>query len=217
MKRYEQEIKNVLTVLNDSGALSHVVLAGSWAMYFYQLIFKDFIPQAETMDLDLYLPNSKKVNGVGFVEKMKSLDYAMHVDYLTGKTTFVSKGGFNIEFLTTPDRTMSNTVKAPGLSVVAEALPKMMLAGWNTVKVDWNGLEVNIVSPVSFVLQKILINNERKPESKKEKDLVAIKYILPFIKSSKKYTKEFEESLSQCPKKWKKIIIQTAKENNIEI
>lgn len=217
MKRYEQELIKVLNALNDSGALPHVVLAGSWAMYFYQQIFQNFVPEAETTDLDLYLPSSKRVNGVGFIEKMKCLNYKMTIDYLTGKTLFISEDGFNIEFLTTPDRTMSNTVKAPGLSVVAEALPKMMLAGWNIVKVEWNNLEVNVVSPVSFVLQKLLINKERKPESKKEKDLEAIKYILPFIKSSSKYSKEFEDSLSRCPKKWKKIIIQTAKENNIEI
>ena len=76
---------------------------------------------------------------------------------------------------------------------------------------------VNVVSPVSFILQKLLINNERASEYKKEKDLDAIKYVLGFIKSSKKYYQELKESVETYPKKWKKTIIKTAEENNIKL
>lgn len=112
---------------------------------------------------------------------------------------------------------MSPTIRVKGLDVVAEALPKMAPAGWNYVQVEFNGYSVNVVSPVSYVLQKLLINKERKPEFKKEKDIKSIKYLLPFIYASKKYNCELKESFTKYPKKWKTAILETATNYNIEI
>ena len=39
MKSYESEMLNVLKVFDEAGALEHVIVSGSWAMYFYQQIF----------------------------------------------------------------------------------------------------------------------------------------------------------------------------------
>lgn len=112
---------------------------------------------------------------------------------------------------------MSNVIKVKSINIGAEALPKHAPAGWNYIQVDYNGLKVNVVSPIAFVLQKLLINNERKSEYKKQKDLDAIRYVLSFIKASKKYSDELRESLDSYPKKWKKTILETAKENDIEL
>ena len=43
MNKYENEMKDVLMALNESGALKYVVISGSWAMYFYSYIFDNFI------------------------------------------------------------------------------------------------------------------------------------------------------------------------------
>ena len=101
---------------------------------------------------------------------------------------------------------MNNVVVIKACNIGAEALPKMAPAGWNYITVDFSGLSINVASPVSFVLQKLLINNERKPEYKKEKDIDAIKYVLGFIKTSKKYSEELATSLESYPKRWKKTI-----------
>ena len=215
MKNYENEMIKVLHALNDSGALPYIVISGSWSMYFYERVFEDFVPRVETTDLDLFLPNPKKAKGEKLAEHLKAISYIKNNDYITGKTMFLSDNGFSIEFLTIPDRTMSNTLEIPGMFVVAEALPKMAPAGWNYIQVNFDGMLVNVTSPVSFVLQKLLINGERKSDYKKEKDLDAIKYVLGFVKASNKYNQELTESLESYPKKWKKIIIETAKENNV--
>ena len=133
MNRYEQEMLDVLKALNDSGAIKHCIIAGSWSMYFYKYIFEGFVPRVETTDLDLFLPNPKKAVCDKLDEKLIKLQYIKNSDYLTGKTMFLSSDGFSIEFLVTPDRTMSNIMKIPGMSIVAEALPKMAPAGWNYI------------------------------------------------------------------------------------
>ena len=191
---------NVLNALHEANALKDIIITGSWAMYFYKQIFDDFIPRVETTDLDLYLPNPKKASGKDLPAKLSKYSYIRHNDYITGKTMFLSDEGFSIEFLTLPDRNMTPTIEVKGLNVVAEALPKMAPAGWNYVQIEYNGLTVNIVSPVSFVLQKLLINKERKPENKKEKDIDAVKYVLTYINASHKYSEELKQSLQEYPK-----------------
>lgn len=112
---------------------------------------------------------------------------------------------------------MTQTIEVKGMNVVAEALPKMAPAGWNHVQIDFNGMKLNIVSPVSFVLQKLLINKERQPEYKKEKDIDAVKYVLNYIKTSQKYSDELKNSFNEYPKKWKKAILETASSNDIDL
>ena len=217
MKSYEAELSNVLSALHQAGALQDVIVTGSWAMYFYTYLFNDFDPRVETTDLDLFLPNPKRTKGDNFPSKLTAYSYKRHNDYITGKTLFLSDKGFSVEFLTLPDRNLTPTIEIKGLNVVAEALPKMAPAGWGYIQVEFNGLKVNIVSPISFVLQKLLINKERTPESKKEKDIDAVRYVLNFIKASPKYSKELIESFEAYPKKWKKAIVETAKTYNVEL
>ena len=204
MKNYEIEMLKVLHTLEESQVLSHCVIAGSWAMLFYEKIFEGFEARVETTDMDIILPNPKKASGDSFIEKMRMNHYILHNDYISGKTTFVSSGGFNVEFLTIPDRTMSNTLKVNGLSIVAEALPKMAPAGWNYIQIPYDSMMINVVSPVSFVLQKLLIHNERTSVFKKEKDAEAIRYVIKFVMASPKYSDELRSSLETYPKKWRK-------------
>lgn len=216
MKSYEVEMNKVLHALHDADALKSVIVTGSWAMFFYKLIFKNFIPRVETTDLDLYLPNPKHASGNNISSKLYSYSYKRYDDCMTGKTLFLSEEGFSIEFQTIPDRNMTSTIDVKGLNIVAEALPKIAPAGWNYIQVEYDKLNVNVISPVSFVLQKLLINKERIPEYKKEKDIEAVKYVLNFVKTSPKYYQELQKSLNTYPKKWKKAIFETASLNKIE-
>lgn len=217
MIEYENEMIKIISALKEGNFLSHCVISGSWCMYFYTYIFEEFIPPIATTDLDLFLPSVSKIKDSNLTKILADLDYLREDDCLSGKTKFYSKDGFEIEFLTLPNRTMSNVVKIKANNIGAEALPKMAPAGWNYIQVDFNGLTINVASPVSFVLQKLLINNERKDEYKKQKDLDAIKYVLRFIKASNKYSKELKDSLDTYPKKWKKTILETASNNGIDL
>ena len=84
--------------------------------------------------------------------RLRELSYIRSEDSLTGKTAFVSSNGFEIEFLTIPDRTMSSVVRVPGMAIGAEALPKMAPIGWNYVEVQWEGMTIRVASPSSFII-----------------------------------------------------------------
>ena len=217
MAKYESEMIDILNALNESGMLPNCVICGSWSMFFYKHIFEGFIPPIATTDLDIFLPNISKIKDNNISHLLTEIDYIREDDYLTGKTRYYSKAGFDIEFLTTPNRTMSHVIKIKAGNIGAEALPKMVLAGWNYMQVDYNSITVNVVSPVSFILQKLLINKERTPEYKKEKDIDAVRYILDFVKASRKYSEELKQSFESCPKKWKKSIKETTDKYNIDL
>ena len=69
---------------------------------------------------------------------------------------------------------------------------------------DYKCFPISLYQWDFFVIQKLLINNERNQNIKKDKDLDAIKYVLGFVKASNKYRKELEESLFTYSKTWKK-------------
>ena len=109
---------------------------------------------------------------------------------------------------------MERVIIVPAIGIGAEALPKMILATWNYITIEYNGYDINIPSPSSYCLQKLLINKERT-EEKRKKDLDAVRYILGFVISSKKYKDEFLESYNSAPKKWKKTIKEVMEENGL--
>ena len=162
-------MRAVMRALKEAGALPHCIVTGYWAMYFYKAIFEDFHPRVETTDLDMYLPNPKSAKAANLLALLHELSYIRSDDTLTGKTTFLSSNGFEIEFLTVPNRTMPPVLRVPGMSIGAEALPKMAPIGWSYVELEWEEMKIKVASPASSIIQKLLINEERKPKWKKRR------------------------------------------------
>ena len=214
MVRFENKMLDIIEALHKSGLLKYCIISGSWAMFFYKEIFEGFIPPIATTDFDIFLPNASRIKEGNINKLLIDLDYLRDGDCLTGKTRFFSKDGFEIEFLTVPDRTMSNVIKIHSIGIGAEALPKMKVAEWNYITIKYNEYDINIPSPASYCLQKLLINKERT-EIKKAKDIDAVKYILRYVVASPKYQEEFIESFSSAPKKWKKAIKETIETNGL--
>lgn len=214
MVKYEKEMLDVIDALSKSNLLDNCIITGSWAMYFYKIIFENFIPPVATTDLDIFFPSVKRIQKGNIVNRLLELDYLRDDDSFTGKTRFFSKEGFEIEFLTLPDKTMSSTVKIKSIGISAEALPKMEPIIWNYISVDFESYRVNIPSPSSFCLQKLLINKDRR-EDKRIKDIDAVRYVLDYVVASKKYKNEFIESFNAAPKKWRRIIKEAIVTNEL--
>ena len=214
MIKFESEIKIILSKLHKSGLLSNCIISGSWAMYFYNKIFEGFVPPIATTDFDIFLPNISKIKPSNISELFLDINYLRHDDYLSGKTHYLSKNGFEIEFLTLPNRTMNGVIKVKALNIGAEALPKLLPIVWNYITVNFEGYDVNIPSPSSYCLQKILINEDRSID-KQIKDIDAIKYVLTYVNASKKYRQEFIDLFNASPKRWQKLIKQTIEKRKL--
>ena len=172
MVKFENKMLDIIEALHKSGLLKNCIISGSWAMFFYKEIFEGFLPPIATTDFDIFLPIVSKIKKSNINKLLIDLDYLRDDDSLTGKTKYYSKDGFEIEFLTVLDRTMNNVIIIHSIGIGAEALPKMKVAEWNYITVKYNGYDVNVPSPASYCLQKLLINKERKEAKKKPKILM---------------------------------------------
>ena len=195
MKDNETQLKEIIKVLDKEGILKDVILIGSWCPLFYKYLFDNFTPMVRTTDVDFFVPNSKS-----FVEKDSVIKSLEHIKY---------------EFLTRLNRKYLNCVELGHTGIFAESISNLDIFISNFIEVDYQGIQVKIASPASYVLQKLLIAQKRG--EKIEKDIESVKVILGYIVMSKKYLDELNSLYLSLPKKWKKTIKENAKKNDIDL
>lgn len=213
----ENHLKEILSALDKDNILKDTILIGSWSLLFYDRIFLDFEPEVRTTDLDFYVPNAKAIvsNG-GLTDTLKELNYEMIMDSLTSKTTFASVDGFELEFLTKLNREGLACVKLGNTGIYAESLSYVEIFTGNYIDIEYDGLNVKVASPASYILQKLLINDKR-PLVKREKDIQSIKKVLFYVKASSKSFEELKTLYESLPKTWKRKIDKITKEFDIDL
>lgn len=213
----ENHLKEILSALDKDNILKDTILIGSWSLLFYDRIFLDFEPEVRTTDLDFYVPNAKAIvsNG-GLTDTLKELNYEMIIDSLTSKTTFASVDGFELEFLTKLNREGLACVKLGNTGIYAESLSYVEIFTGNYIEIEYEGMNVKVASPASYVLQKLLINDKRQLV-KREKDIQSIKKVLFYVKASSKSSEELKTLYESLPKTWKRKISKVTKEFDIDL
>ena len=213
---YEKHFKEVLLTLESEGILNNIIVVGSWCLLLYKYVFSNFEPSIRTTDVDFFVPNPKSIKEKNSViNSLREINYDLVIDCLSNKSIFISHDGFELEFLTRVARDMISTVKLGNTNIYAEALSCTDIFIGNYIVVNYEGLLVKVASPSSYILQKLLVNEQRG--EKKQKDIESIKTILLFIESSKKYSKELKDLYSALPNKWKKKIDVTLTNNDIKL
>ena len=213
----ENHLKEILSALDKDNILKDTILIGSWSLLFYDRIFLNFEPEVRTTDLDFYVPNAKAIvsNG-GLTDTLKELNYEMIMDSLTSKTTFASVDGFELEFLTKLNREGLACVKLGNTGIYAESLSYVEIFTGNYIEIEYDGMNVKVASPASYILQKLLINDKR-PLVKREKDIQSIKKVLFYVKASTKSFEELNTLYESLPKTWKRKINKITKEFEIDL
>lgn len=216
MNENEEQIREILSVLDREGIIKNVILIGSWCLLFYKSVFEDFDVTVRTRDIDFFVPNPRSIKEKdNLIGSLKSINFDIIKDTLTSKSTFVTPAGFSLEFLTKLTRDQVACVKLGDTDVFAESISYVDIFIGNYIEVDYCGMKIKVASPASYVLQKLLINDKRK--EKKATDIESIKQVLQYLNASNKYKEEFDSLFESLPKKWKKTILDNAKNNNINL
>ena len=208
-----------IKILDKNEILEHIVLIGSWAEYIYETsgYLKNFEANLKTKDIDFLIKNiNKPKERINIVEILEKEGYEISIDYLSGVYKFFKGKELEIEFLAREiGKGQSEPYKIPSFGIKAEGLRHTELLIFNVLAVDIKNIIINVPTPQAYLLQKIIINKQRKNKAKK--DYLGIENLLENIKSSVSESWKLKDLYTTLTKKQKNIIDIFLKENLLEI
>lgn len=185
--KQQKEVLRLLKILNDNSVLDHVVLVGSWSEYVYATggILPGFTANLRTIDVDFLVKNLRRPTApVDVAALAKEEGYSIAHDALSGTTKLVSPSGLEVEFLIPKKGSGSEQVLQTNLGVVAQSLWHMSAVVNNAITANILGMKVQVPCPEIYVLTKMIINEDRKPE-KQLKDARSVQKLLPYLDYNK--------------------------------
>ncbi|OIP13299.1 MAG: hypothetical protein COS15_02850 [Caldiserica bacterium CG02_land_8_20_14_3_00_36_38] len=206
----------VLKILQKEGVLKHLVVAGSWCLYFYQFYFEKQQPIASlrTRDVDFLIPEPSSIKlKINLPDLLKDLGFVTDFRGEEGYIRLIHPEFF-IEFLVPEKgRSFAKTFPLPQLGMNAQALRFMDILYLETITLKVQGVKIKLPHPACFLLHKIIIYTRRPEVEKRAKEIEQINRMLDFL------TKEDEfHSLKmvflKLHKKWRIRVINNLKNLN---
>jgi len=212
---------DLISVFEELGLLSHVMLIGSWAEYIYQFHMQSgFQANLRTRDTDFLYMNLNKPKGrnIDITAKLKEKGFLFTTDYQTGITKFVKEDLLELSFLTRAFGEGKQVYEIPSLKIKAEGLRSINMLAEYPMEVNTSAFEIGqddfvlvVPEPEAYIVQKLLINPERKPMYKKEKDIEGIRGLLPYVNVNR-----LQEIFNSLTEKQKIAVVQTKKKHFID-
>lgn len=219
LERQINVFNDAVRVLHDVGALEHVIVVGSWAEYVYQESgLLDFKSSLKTQDMDLLIPNIRKPREkIDLIKALENEGFE-HRQSPEGLMKFDKDGLIDLEFLV---REIGQGQIAPyivnSLGVTAQGLRNMDILVENTIPAIANGYSITVPKPAAYALHKLVINEDRKPDYKKEKDIEAVRNILIAIQKSPDESKNIQNIYERLTVKQQRRIQNTCQKYGIEL
>jgi len=171
----------VLKRLEKAGVLRDVILIGSWCISFYKDYFGSvrYSTLIKTRDVDFLVPTPSKTKiKVDIPKLLKDLGFIVGFKGSEGYIQ-LEHSDLIIEFLVPEKgRGLDKPYRLPQFGLNAQALRFLDLLLQDTIKVNIEGIEVNLPHPANFALHKLIIFQRRAREEKIIKDRNAAVEIL---------------------------------------
>lgn len=174
MSNQHELVDRVLAAFHKAGILEHLIIVGSWCIYFYRHRYKEAeaLPPLRTLDMDI---------DVNFLSRTPvAVNIPKLLEELGFHSTFHGDGSMEflrpelaIEFLIPEKgRSAEGPCKIPGFGVVAQPLRFLSLLEDEVITVPYRGLNVHIPHPVRFAIHKLIISQRRRGLNQKaERDI----------------------------------------------
>jgi hypothetical protein len=204
----------VLKLLQQERLLQHLIVAGSWCIYFYKFYYnkRQSIATLRTRDVDFFIPSPKTIKiEVDLPELLGSLGFITDFQGRAGYIRFVHPGLF-IEFLVTEKgRPVDKPYPLKQLKINAQALRFLEILQLKTVSVKVEDFELTLPHPSCFVLHKIIVYKRRPKRDKRTRDVEQIIRVLNFMQKQNELD-SLLEVYSRLHNKWQNKIISNLKE-----
>jgi len=207
-------LKQVLSKLDDAGCLKHVILAGSWASYFYAHYYKSpkYRPLIRTTDIDFLIGDRRKLDAsldLNIGDLLEELGF-VKLNHPNGLMKYESKD-LTVEFLV-PDigRGINKPVKIKGLNTTAQALRFMNMLTEDPLVVDYEGMKIRVPDPVAYAFHKLIISERRTKNDKQKRDYRTAIELMEFLKSQG-MERNLLSYFNSMPKGWRKKVQSSLK------
>jgi len=214
----ENAFWTTIDLFNHQGLLPFIMIIGSWAEYIYASYFKtDFKPNMRTRDLDfLYRNIGKPQNKIAIITELSQKGFVYREDTVTGVGKFFKDNLLEIEFLACSFGKGTPTVKIPSIGITAESLRTINMLVEYPLELNCKDYNIIVPEPAAYVLQKLYTNPTRRVD-KQEKDIRAIRKLLPHIKLSETDHSRLKIIFNSLHKNHREIILKTCEKNFIEL
>jgi len=207
-----------INVLGKNRVLEHIVLIGSWAEYIYEEsgYLRNFEANLKTRDIDFLIKNiNKPREGINIIEILEKEGFETSIDYISGIFKFFKGKDLEIEFIVREiGKGQAEPYDVPSFGIKAEGLRHIDLLLRNITIIKIKNIMITVPTPQAYLLQKIIINNQRK--NKTDKDYLGIENLLENIKSSDLESRKLKDLYAKISKKQKKIINRFLNDNLLE-
>lgn len=209
-----------LAALHKAGALSELVLIGSWCQHIYKYAFDDpaEIPALITSDIDFLIPHSPRIaKDVNVPDVLSGLGFEMVFSPVEHYAKYIRRE-LEVEFLV-PEigRGFSRPRVVKELHVNAQGLRYLSMLQEHSETIIYNGIPVTLVRPETFVLHKFLISGRRRKAEKREKDLASAVQLGEYLAQSGHRVSAMKKVLDSIHPKWKSDILNVIKEHSSKL
>ncbi len=203
--------KEIISILNQAGVLSYLILIGGWCLYVYREYFRNDpqIPLLRTADIDFLIPRPLKIkNGIDVHTLLKNKGFDVQFSHPAGYIKYVHPQ-IEIEFLT-PEvgKGSEKPFLVRPLNLSAQQLRYLTILQNYTMEVLVDEDKITVPEPSAFVLHKLLLSFKRNRTEKREKDLRTAIDLGEFLLHKEDQRVQIKEIFESFPRPWKRDILK---------
>lgn len=214
--RHEDIFWDLVRTLKAAHLLPYVMIVGSWAEYLYTFYFDDdYLPNLKSHDIDVLYGNPYlEVDGSECLgAEMEQAGFLAPTE--GGCLRAFYKEGIEVEFLTSQLGSGPGLARIPNTEVVAEKLANMDML--RPMFVAAKGYDIKVPTPASYLCHKLYINKDRRPASKRPKDIEAVRLLLAYLQGKPSELEALRTYIGSLSQERQQRIRKTASENMLKL
>lgn len=203
----------ILRRFEREGILQHVMLIGSWCLFFYRssLANADALPPIRTLDADFLIPHQRGLaRDVDVPSLLGELGF-VPTFYRSSHWVVYDHPELRVEFLI-PElgRGSDEAQLVKKLHVRAQRLRYLQLLVEHPRTIVYRRISLRVPEPAAFAIHKLIISRRRMAEGKRQKDLEAATSVLDYVYANPLEFATLKGVLRGLPKAWLKTLADLA-------
>lgn len=204
-----ETLLDLLRAFEREGVLRHLMLIGSWCLFFYRsaLPNAEELPTVRTLDADFLIPRPRGLARDVDVPALLTAAGFVPTFHRASQWVVYDHPELRVEFLT-PElgRGSDHADAVKTWHVTAQRLRYLQLLGEHPRRIVYRGVPLCVPEPAAYALHKLIVSARRAADAKRRKDLEAAVAVLDYIYAHPVELVAMRTVLRRVPKGWLKTL-----------